>query len=590
MGNSRSSFSQSFSSTFGTKNFRGTISPPSDEYDGEGEEKTSFRNRRRTPVVKGKNRSRRRSVSVEFRGRRRMSSVIHENLVKINLDRSIRDVYSGVDSTSNHLGEGTWGTVKLVRRRSNIKHKAAVKILKLSKDIKSSRMKELRQEISLLQQIDHPHIAKLYETYEEEGCNLYLVMEYLSGGELFDRVINLGHFREIKAAEAVQQMVGAVQYLHAKGIVHRDLKLENFMYRSKNSDKLVLIDFGLSTKYADPQATNLKGSKKKKYLNEMVGSSYYMAPEVMKRKYGRECDMWSLGVIAYMLLSGHPPFAGDTDEEIMKRVRKGKYHFDHSAFKKISENAVDFCRKLLQYDTKNRMTAQQALVHPWLSEHSKRMMQRRSQRRGSVLDLEVVNNLRGFVETNRFKKLALQAVAYSTRYEDIAHLQTLFEDIDEDKDGYITFEEFKKALKDHPNVSPALAKKIFNAMDVDNTQKVHLNEFIAATMNKNLMEDERILREAFRKLDINDTGEIDIIDLKAVLGQNFSAEAISRMFKEFAGGNSKTMTKLNMEQFIVAMRRARTKEGQSYMSLKRKGKDDPDSDTETDLSDYDVPI
>eukprot|EP00924_Labyrinthula_sp_SR-Ha-C_P016101 augustus_masked-scaffold_4-processed-gene-19.16-mRNA-1 protein AED:0.09 eAED:0.11 QI:0/-1/0/1/-1/1/1/0/630 len=551
-----------------------------------------------------KDRNRRRSVTVQMRQSRRQSKFVHENLVKLNMFTNIRDVYDGVDETTNKIGEGSWGKVKLVTKKDGSGQTAAVKVLQLSHKMDHGRMRELRGEISMLQQIDHPHIAKLYEIYEEEGVNLYLVQEYLAGGELFDRVIELGYFQEKAAAEAVRQMFGAVQYLHSRGIVHRDLKLENFMYRSPGSDELVLIDFGLSTRY-NPNGQHLKRShsmskkvtklgrtmnrlKKKEenidmYLNEMVGSSYYMAPEVLRRKYGQECDVWSLGVIAYMLLSGHPPFAGENDKIIMKRVLEGKYHFRHSAFRKVSAEAVDFVRRVLEYNPKERLTAREALEHIWLGQiHQQRVNDRMSRRQS--IDRSVVQNLKNFVHTNRFKKLALQAVAYSTRYEDIQNLQEIFEDIDQDQDGYITLEELRNALKHSPYVDSAGIEEIFEAMDVDRAQKVHLNEFIAASLNHSILKDENILLEAFNRLDINEKGEIDRNDLADLLGQNFDRRQVDKMLEEFAnenpnGGRGKlTITK---GQFINAMRRVRKDESTKFMSFQNLAPvDDEDDDSE----------
>eukprot|EP00924_Labyrinthula_sp_SR-Ha-C_P016112 snap_masked-scaffold_4-processed-gene-19.36-mRNA-1 protein AED:1.00 eAED:1.00 QI:0/-1/0/0/-1/1/1/0/273 len=267
----------------------------------------------------------------------------------------------------------------------------------------------------------------------------------------------------------------------------------------------------------------------------------------------------------------------------MKRVLEGKYHFRHSAFRKVSAEAVDFVRRVLEYNPKERLTAREALEHIWLGQiHQQRVNDRMSRRQS--IDRSVVQNLKNFVHTNRFKKLALQAVAYSTRYEDIQNLQEIFEDIDQDQDGYITLEELRNALKHSPYVDSAGIEEIFEAMDVDRAQKVHLNEFIAASLNHSILKDENILLEAFNRLDINEKGEIDRNDLADLLGQNFDRRQVDKMLEEFAnenpnGGRGKlTITK---GQFINAMRRVRKDESTKFMSFQNLAPvDDEDNDSE----------
>ena len=184
-----------------------------------------------------------------------------------------------------------------------------------------------------------------------------LIMELLSGGELFDSLSNQKdyHFTERRAAEIVKCILSALYYVHTKSIVHRDLKLENIMWSDKSDNRtLKLIDFGLSLKF--------RGG----VMHERLGTPYYIAPEVLKGSYTISCDIWSVGVIAYMLLSGRPPFDGDTDEDIFKAVAKGKVCFPKDAFRGVSTCAQHFIRHLLEKDVGRRVTAEDALQHKWI--------------------------------------------------------------------------------------------------------------------------------------------------------------------------------------------------------------------------------
>jgi len=196
-----------------------------------------------------------------------------------------------------------------------------------------------------MRNLDHPNIIKLYETFEDIR-NIYLVIEICEGGELFDRIIEKGHFTENEARNIFIQIMHAINYCHTNGICHRDLKPENFLLLTKAEDSPIkVIDFGLSTVFDD--------NSKKGVINQKVamttkaGTPYYISPEVLEGKYDESCDIWSSGVILYILLSGVPPFYGNSDPEILDSVKKGDYTFDIPEFKGISDSAKDLIRKMI---------------------------------------------------------------------------------------------------------------------------------------------------------------------------------------------------------------------------------------------------
>lgn len=183
---------------------------------------------------------------------------------------------------------------------------------------------------------------------------------YCSGGELFEKIQELKNFSEKMAAECLRQILGAINYCHEQGIVHRDLKPENLLYDSKLPNaQLKVVDFGVSAKY-----------KKGQVLKDKFGTPYYIAPEVLSRKYDEKCDIWSCGVILYILLCGYPPFNASTDVEIMNVVKKGQYAFDDAEWRNISKDAKLLINKMLTYDPKKRISAAEALKDPWIVSNS----------------------------------------------------------------------------------------------------------------------------------------------------------------------------------------------------------------------------
>jgi len=220
-------------------------------------------------------------------------------------------------------------------------------------------MEMLKNEITILKDLDHPNIVKMYEFLEDEK-RIYIVTEICKGGELFDEILNRSKFDENDAAIVMKQLLSAINYCHSKKIVHRDLKPENMLLeQDKDLEKIKIVDFGTSLVY---------DSGKK--LEEKLGTAYYIAPEVIKKSYNEKCDLWSCGVIMYILISGEPPFndpRADNDA-IMKKVELGKYDIEHGVWKSVSKEAKDLIKKLLTYDPAERISAEQALKHAWIAD------------------------------------------------------------------------------------------------------------------------------------------------------------------------------------------------------------------------------
>merc|ERR1719359_1942752 len=243
--------------------------------------------------------------------------------------------------------------------------------------------------------MDHPNIIKLYESFEDRK-NIYLVMELCSGGELFDRIIDSGHFTEVQAAILMQQIFRAMYYMHENSVCHRDLKPENFLFVNKDpieKSLLKIIDFGLSCKFSPDQVLTTK-----------AGTPYYVAPQVLAGKYDQLSDLWSCGVIMYVILCGYPPFYGETDADVLTKVRLGNFTFNAADWKNVSEDAKNLIRMLLKMSPKDRYTAEQALNHVWVRNKAPKAA-------GVAISTSLVDNLKGFRSQNKLKKAALHVIA-----------------------------------------------------------------------------------------------------------------------------------------------------------------------------------
>jgi len=223
-------------------------------------------------------------------------------------------------------------------------------------NLNQKAIETLSQEVRILAELDHPNIIRLHESFETSE-NIYLVLELCSGGELLDKLQSQKDHRysEHIARQLIYSILSAVRYCHDHYIVHRDLKLENFLFENNSpSSDLKLIDFGLSQPFLESEM-----------LHTSVGTPYYVAPEVIRKNYNSKCDIWSIGVLAYMLLSGTPPFNGSNDMDVIDAVKKGKYHFYPIPFSTISIAGKDFITKCLTMEISFRPTAEAAQKHPW---------------------------------------------------------------------------------------------------------------------------------------------------------------------------------------------------------------------------------
>jgi len=412
------------------------------------------------------------------------------------------------------LGSGMTCEVKKITHRHTGKQ-YALKAIRLNR-LQQDKIDDLRREIEIMKALDHPNIIKLYQTFEDHSY-IYMVMELCTGGELFDRLADQrgSRFSEPKAAELVSKMLSALNYIHLRRVCHRDLKLENFIFENEKGDsEIKLIDFGLSKVYLDGTT-----------MSSVLGTSYYVAPEVLAGSYGMECDLWGLGVLAFMMLSGQAPFSGDTDKQILKLVKVGKYDFvPKNMWKTVSTTAQDFIKKLLVIDPAERMTSQQALQHPWMIEHRDQKIQASGTNEAQLAD-SVYDSLSSYRKFAKLKRAALVAIAYTLSQDEIEASRTQFERLDVAKNGFITLSELREVLHNH-NVSDIEVESMFNEIDQDHSGTIDYSEFIAAAMQKRVYLDEERLHDAFHRLDVEGSGFLTQEGLSKILGGSFTTEEV----------------------------------------------------------------
>lgn len=323
------------------------------------------------------------------------------------------------------IGQGQYGVVReAVRKLDN--QKVAVKSI-AKKNLKSD-LTFMRRELEVLQMVDHPNITRLYETFEDEKY-LHLVIELCTGGELLDRLLEQGMLSEAEAAHTLRSVLSAVHHLHTLQIVHRDLKPENILFSNASSTaELKIADFGLSCKFSEFAK-----------LSSFVGTPYYLAPEVIRGKYSYQCDVWSLGVITYYLLSGFQPFAAPTVSHVLQRIAEAQFDFKGSVWSEVSPEAIDLISKMLVLDPRLRLTLPQVMQHRWFTTiQSPKPL---------ILPMSTLDLLKQSKSQNRLVRASIRLLVSMTTREDIDKLSETFHILDADQTGFITVNSLDRALE-----------------------------------------------------------------------------------------------------------------------------------------------
>ena len=434
------------------------------------------------------------------------------------------------------LGSGSYGAVYLAKNviMDNI---VAIKTIEKTEDNMVDDL-EIKNEINILKQLSHPNIVKVYEFFDTI-LYYYIVTEYCKKGELFSYIKN--RYSERQLAVLFYQVFSGLCYLHEKKIIHRDLKLENIMVSEIEKDILTgeeyfwikIIDFGTA-----------KIFEKNKTEKSIIGSSYYIAPEVLKQKYNEKCDTWSVGVILYMTLVGVAPFDGKSDDEIIKRIKIGKFNKSNSRFVEHSEEAKDLVYKLLEKNIEKRYSAKEALNHPWFEKYGGRNLFCNFKQEDIKQYIEnlfnykyhsklqelviafLVHNLSNNDETNIILKmfryfnkagdckltkseLTLGLYKYKDKQEVDEMVDLIFSRLDGDNNGYIEYEEFLRVCIDKTNLmTRENLKYAFKFLDKDNTKTLDAQKIISAFLTKPNKEFEAVFNVTLKEVDKDGDGII----------------------------------------------------------------------------------
>lgn len=417
--------------------------------------------------------------------------------------------------TAESLGVGASGHVLLASSRHAVGKQVAVKSFVLRK-LSQVERSLLEVEVSVSLTTDHPHMVRVLDVYEVKG-RLHLVMERMEGGELFDAVVESA-FSEHRATGAIQQILSAIAYMHSKGIVHRDLKLENIMFQRADGERLKLMDFGLSS------------FLKRGFLEGSCGTNDYMAPEVWDDFYTEQCDIWSLGVLAYTLLSGNMPFSG-TVAEIRQKVAKGKYTLEGQPWCGFSAEARDFIQSLLQVNPALRPSAQMAFAHPWLARTP----------HPPTLQPSTIAALSAYPSIAPFKRLSLKMMAMSLPCVEEEAMLSQFMALDRSRRGVISLQDLKVALAQNCSEKGYGEEEIFAALCgpqasmTDN--EISYSDFLAVMIPTCVVVNNDSLRVAFRKFDVDASGTATAQNLKSLLSSSAEdAEALVREANSSASG------------------------------------------------------
>ena len=444
------------------------------------------------------------------------------------------------------LGDGSYGVVYLA---VNIitKQNIAMKKIKKVKENEIDDM-EIKNEINILKKLDHPNIVKIIEFYSAPKA-YYIITDFCSCGELYNQIKT--QYSENQLAVLFYQVLSGLYYLHSNNIVHRDLKLENILISEIEKDKVTnekyfwvkIIDFGTA-----------KIFEKNKSEKAVVGSSYYIAPEVLHKHYNEKCDTWSVGVILYMLIVGRAPFDGKDDEEIIENIEKGQFNSKHKKLLNSSEEVQDLVKKLLEVNVKKRLSSSEALKHPWFKKFNGKSLYSNIEKEKILVYL---NRLRNFRINSKFQQMVLAFIVHNIpntkEAKDILKIFRMFNNKDDGKltkkelyqglilyynekeikkeiddifllldganRGCIEYEEFLRATLDQKSLlSEENLIYAFNFFDKDNTGKISIDKIKNIFIDDKVNED--VFRSIFNEIDINQDGEIDFQEFKDMMFGN----------------------------------------------------------------------
>ena len=379
----------------------------------------------------------------------------------------------------------------------------------------------------------------------EDDTSLHIISELCTGGDLFESVVRMGRIDEHLVAGYMQQSLSAVAYCHERGIVHRDLKPENLLLENNSPDsQLKVIDFGTSSRVMP-----------RKHLRGVVGTSYYMAPEVLSGRYNEKCDIWSCGVVMYIFLGGAPPFPGQTEKEIEANIERAQVSFEGEEWTDVSQEAQAFILRMLTKAQVLRPSAYELLQDPWLVSAAD------AARVDKVLRKKVLERLRNFHYGCRLREAALQYIAWQLApVEATESLRSVFLSLDADKDGRLSEKDLEAGFGQLFPGGDQDIRAILHSMDGDGSGYVDYHEFLAAAMNWKQVLTTEVMESAFTAFDKDGSGTIDLDEVRFMLQGEDEVEAAvwTDLLRDadMDGNGVVSSTQIDFGEFQKMMKRA----------------------------------
>ena len=417
----------------------------------------------------------------------------------------------------NTLKKSFYSRIDLVKN-NDTGEKRVMKSVKSDKNMPKELEEEIINEIFILKKLDHPQIIKIFEFYKTtEEYNI--ITEYCENGDLYNELINEAPFSEDYAAYILYQLLIALNCCHKLHILYRGLDPENILIAERNDKK-----------YPQIKMTNFGSSKifHKDIFNEkMIGSPYYIAPEaIYNKKYNEKCDLWSCGVILYMMLSGKVPFGGHNEEEILKMVEKGSFNLSRKEFKKVSKSAIDLIKALLTVSPEKRLSAEEALNHIWFKELKIKEIYNQIKDENTINKL--IKNIENYKRTSALQETALAYLVHNfPQMPDVVNACKLFSQIDIDDDGKINEDELFKGLKVklRGKISKKEVENIFKKLDMDGNGFIEYEEFVRAAVDKEFFVSDEIIQYAFKFFDKDNSGIITFDEIREVFESSLVQKA-----------------------------------------------------------------
>lgn len=462
------------------------------------------------------------------------------NVWQLSKNIGILDISKFYEIDRVAIGTGHYGVVRKARLKQEPSKIYAVKTIEKVK--LKGNFNILRNEFEILRSVDHPYVNQFYEIFQDEKY-YHFVLEYCEGGDVTTRIEKQGPMSERAAKNIIFQTLQAISHLHSCSIVHRDIKPDNFLFKSKKPDSPVkLIDFGLSKR--------LPESGK---LTSFLGTPYYVAPEVLEKKpYDFKCDSWSIGIMMYLIMSGKFPFQGSNNQETFLQIKKQHYNLEVSQpLRNLSEEGKDFLAHMLEKNPEKRFSVREALRHPWFKELNLELNSR-----GKIaLTRNVLERLRTFrTESRLVKEVIRLLVIIHNDAPEIKVLKDAFFYLDILNSGVITREELKRGFEDAGLIIPnSEINEIIKGLELRLTNVITFTEFVTACVDQSFYSNRKYLEEAFHRFDQlrdNFLSYSDISDCFARFGVDLPREEVMKMIAEM---DSTRNCRISLEEFISVM-------------------------------------